>query len=570
MLFAISLAFLASGATAGSDVYDWLSLKDEYSMSIKPIFDSKCVACHSCFNGPCQLKLSSFWGAHRGASKIGIYDFARATAIKPTRMFEDARTTNDWRKKGFYSVVDANTNNKPILLTMIEDLGGIEDGLQTMYESEKSRVCINSASKKNILNYKEKNKSGRMPYGLPKLSTKEISAIKKWIRGGASGPDLQEVENQVLNHPKIKHLVKKWENFLNQEDLKTQLSARYFYEHLFLAHIAFDKKSGIYFRLVRSKSKIGIIQPIGTALPYDDPNRKFYYRFMPELETLTYKNHIPFYLDNKKLAKWKKEFVLSTWKEKLTKLPAYGRSGANPFKVFRLIPVQARYNFLLDEAGYFVMSFIKGPVCRGPTALNVINDHFWVMFVDPKEDPSVNDPTLYSFIEGKMNFPAAAKGDIMPISEYRQRYWQTVKFKFDRIKSKGKATSTKMIWNGGKNKNTNSLLTVFRHFDSAHVMRGLQGRTPKTLWLLDYHVFETIYYNLTAGYNVFGPGQHQLNSRVFMDLSRIAAEDYFISMLPQKYRTPLRLNWNKPAPKSKKNTKICNICRCRIRGCRIC
>jgi len=55
---------------------------------------------------------------------------------------------------------------------------------------------------------------------------------------------------------------------------------------------------------------------------------------------------------------------------------------------------------------------------------------------------------------------------------------------------------------------------------------------------------------------VGSPGQHQLNSRVFMDMSRIAAEDYFISMLPKKYRTPLRLNWNKPAPKSKKNNKF--------------
>ena len=30
------------------------------------------------------------------------------------------------------------------------------------------------------------------------------------------------------------------------------------------------------------------------------------------------------------------------------------------------------------------MGFIKGPVCRGQVALNVIDDHFWVVFLDPE------------------------------------------------------------------------------------------------------------------------------------------------------------------------------------------
>ena len=36
---------------------------------IKPILDKRCVSCHSCYNSPCQLKLSSFEGLQRGASK---------------------------------------------------------------------------------------------------------------------------------------------------------------------------------------------------------------------------------------------------------------------------------------------------------------------------------------------------------------------------------------------------------------------------------------------------------------------------------------------------------------------
>ncbi len=37
---------------------------------VKPILDRRCVVCHSCYNAPCQLKLSSYEGLDRGASKF--------------------------------------------------------------------------------------------------------------------------------------------------------------------------------------------------------------------------------------------------------------------------------------------------------------------------------------------------------------------------------------------------------------------------------------------------------------------------------------------------------------------
>ena len=41
---------------------------------------------------------------------------------------------------------------------------------------------------------------------------------------------------------------------------------------------------------------------------------------------------------------------------------------------------------------YIFYKFIyKGPVYKGQVALNVIQDHFWVMFMDPKYDVSVID-----------------------------------------------------------------------------------------------------------------------------------------------------------------------------------
>jgi hypothetical protein len=42
----------------------------------------------------------------------------------------------------------------------------------------------------------------------------------------------------------------------------------------------------------------------------------------------------------------------------------------------------------------------------------------------------------------------------------------------------------KDIWNGG-GKNPNAALTIFRHFDSASVVKGFVGDFPKTAWVID-------------------------------------------------------------------------------------
>ncbi len=43
---------------------------DDYTTLIQPIFDSRCVACHSCYNAPCQFNLQSHSGLARGATKF--------------------------------------------------------------------------------------------------------------------------------------------------------------------------------------------------------------------------------------------------------------------------------------------------------------------------------------------------------------------------------------------------------------------------------------------------------------------------------------------------------------------
>jgi hypothetical protein len=84
---------------------------------------------------------------------------------------------------------------------------------------------------------------------------------------------------------------------------------------------------------------------------------------------------------------------------------------------------------------------------------------------------------------------------------------------------------------------------VFRHFDSASVVRGLVGGTPKTAWVIDYPLLERIHYLLVAGFDVYGDASHQLLTRLYMDFLRMEGEYNFLNLLPQKQREAERNSW---------------------------
>ncbi len=64
------------------------------------------MVCHGCYDAPCQLKLSSNEGLRRGASEERIYEPKRITTMQPTRLFIDAKTTDQWRMRGFTPVLN--------------------------------------------------------------------------------------------------------------------------------------------------------------------------------------------------------------------------------------------------------------------------------------------------------------------------------------------------------------------------------------------------------------------------------------------------------------------------------
>ncbi len=98
------------------------------------------------------------------------------------------------------------------------------------------------------------------------------------------------------------------------------------------------------------------------------------------------------------------------------------------------------------------------------------------------------------------------------------------------------------IWDGdGVNKN--AALTVFRHNESAYVMNGARGDLSKTIFVLDYSLFERLVYNLTVNYDLFGNLGHQLFTRIYMAMIRMEAEELFLQFLPSNERAPIREDW---------------------------
>ena len=99
------------------------------------------------------------------------------------------------------------------------------------------------------------------------------------------------------------------------------------------------------------------------------------------VDSITTKSHLPYALDDARMQRWQDLFLAPDYA--VTALSSYAdHHASNPFRTFRELPVQGRYKFLLDEARYTIATYIKGPVCRGSVALNVINDNFWVVFVE--------------------------------------------------------------------------------------------------------------------------------------------------------------------------------------------
>ena len=303
--------------------------------------------------------------------------------------------------------------------------------------------------------------------------------------------------------------------------------------------------------MVRSKTAPG--QPIDlipTVRPYDNPGvKRVYYRFRKIHSTIVHKTHMVFDLDDAQLHRFEELFIRPEWLQPPYQVGYDPKLSANPFVAFEQIPPRSRYQFLLDNAHYTIMTFIHGPVCKGQIALNVIDDNFWVMFLDPGHDLSVLYPGFLKMHSDKLKMPIEIGSNLRIFSaltdEHRKAAIEFYKARQEYYTSHNYAgLGYEFIWKGNRAEDA-PVFTVYRHFDSASVHKGVLGNLPKTLWVIDYSLLERIYYALVAGFDVYGTAGHQLAVRLYMDRLRIEGESYFLDFLPQEKRQTMMQSWYK-------------------------
>ncbi|MCF2948007.1 fatty acid cis/trans isomerase [Paraglaciecola aquimarina] len=531
-----------------------------YVEQVAPIIEGRCVVCHACYDAPCQLKMTSPEGIERGANKAKVYHGDRILAATPQRLFIDTLTTPKWRERGFYPVLNereqtsqANTQASVLakMLTLKQEYPQPDGKLLDQrfdVSIDRSQSC---PTMEEYPSYAKNQPYAGMPYALPELTDKEHNILMGWIEDGAHMPGPAPISAT------LQKAADKLEAFLNAKNLKMQLSARYIYEHLFSSHLYFselteDDTQPQFFNLVRSKTPSGEpIVPIATRRPFDEPGvQRVYYRLQAVHSTIVAKAHQPYAIHQELTDKWQKWFVDAEYTVK--KLPSYKPEvAANPLTAFTQLPVNARYRFMLERAQNTIMGYIKGPVCRGQVALNVINDRFWVYFIKPELATSSKVNEFYLSQQDNLHLPAEKDSTAFAVGwlEYASHQGDYMRarhtFMTETLED-GQHFTANDIWDGD-GENDNATLTVFRHFDNATVVKGLVGKQPKTAWVIDYALLERIHYLLVAGFDVYGNYGHQLMTRLYMDFLRIEGESNFLAYMPAKTRRTELASWYQKA-----------------------
>ena len=526
-----------------------LSFMDE----VQPVLDKRCVVCHGCYDAPCQLKLNSHAGISRGANPQKVYDGERIKATPKTRLFVDAQTTEQWRQKGFHSVLNEEPNATPknnlensLMYKMLRQKQ-LYPQPKTGMLSEDIDISLNR--KQQCVQPDKFDKFARehpdwgMPFGLPNLPEQEYTTLVQWLGQGAPGSPSREIA--AASVPQIVE----WEAFLNQSGLRAQLVSRYIYEHLIQGHIHFaGAPEREFFRLIRSTTPPG--QPaieIASDRPYSAPGQEFWYRVKLYEPHIVIKDHVPYEWSAAKMQRYQELFFDVDYE--VTEQAPYGRElASNPFRVFQEIPADSRYRFMLDDARFYIQGFIKGPVCRGQIALDVIADQFWIVFADPTMAELSTNQAFLKQATNYLELPAD-RGNTLDMLAIWTDYWKREKAYlklrwtgFEDSDSDEPERLLEYIWNGDQT-NPNAALTVFRHTDSASVRFGHLGDYPETAWVIDYPLLERIHYLLVVGYDVYGNVGHQLNTRLYMDFLRMEAEEYFLVLLPQQVRKQVHDSW---------------------------
>ena len=530
--------------------------KIDYIKDVKPILDKRCVVCHSCYNSPCQAKFSSFEGVDRGGSKIEVYAKRWLFEGEPTRLFVDKNQTADWQEKDFFSLTSSDAKegyNNSIMAHMLHDRK-VHNKFDATYIAErKDLICAQGLNE--VTQYQNRADNNGMPFGFPSLKEEEYQTIMQWLAQGAKRPLLENEKKLKTPSEPAQVEINRWEKFLNNPDAKHVMTARYLYEHYFLAHLMFSSAPNEFYQLIRSSTSAPKKpNTLKTLRPYDKPEiETFYYRFEKIHSTIVHKTHMVVEFDEEEFTRINNLFIDTKWlKEPHVMSYDNEEENANPFLIYAQIPPDSRYRFMLDHNEYFVRTFIRGPICKGNIALSVIRDHFWIIFQNPEYDIGANRPEFLQQQEQNLRLPIEKGSGYFSLwaldyvdqiadigEEYKDKYKRYYDAKMRQIvEFYPDGMPLDSIWKGRRAKDAPAL-TAYRHYDSGSVLKGTLGKLPKTIWLMDYAQLERLYYTLVAGFDVYGSVSHQMEVRRYMDFFRLEGELNYLSYLPSKSRGEL-------------------------------
>jgi len=517
-----------------------------FTRDIKPIFDEKCVACHACYDAPGQLDLRSVKGIVRGAMKIDTYAL-RETPIEPTFVWNSPNTLDDWRKMGFFSVIEGGRDSILGKMLALGHVNPVEPNAQFPAD-----IKIDQLERKNHLpnkyeidGYVAQFPNQGMPLAVSGLTDEEYEKTMSWLEAGAP------IDYEAPK-PTAKELaqIRKWEDFLNADDKRSKLVARYFFEHLLYINFLFeDRADANSFIIVRSTTPSGEdTVPVYQHIANKKVDGEFYYRFqLLELTDCVKNTRLNMLVSDEKLERYKNIFYEEDWS--VDRLPGYTEAERfSPLITFRAIPARARYKFILANSWLLRGQITWGPSCHGNMATGVVRDVGWDIFESPETSLYVTDPQYRAEVDPlltEMVNPDNLLEAFIDRHKYVKQHKEFTKRALARAKEVGYRSNFSDIWRG-EHRDDQPLVSFVRHDDNAYVVEGnwVPFEFPKAINVFDLPSAESALYSAVINFDLYGPGIWSIfGAREQFGLTRTDTELNFLRFLPRKVRRPMWKSW---------------------------